>query len=140
MINKLISGIAAALGSEFGEGYQIHTENMEQSVPKPCFFITCVSPKRELYRDRRYYLRNLFMVQYFPNGPAYRNQCMAVLERLYQALESVEIDGRPIYGTGMEGEYADQALQFKVNYNTFADKAESGDSMETLEQQIEVKG
>lgn len=140
MINKLIDGIAAALDKEFGDAYEIYTEDIEQGLTEPCFLITCVSPKSELFRGYRYYRENLFMVQYFPNGPDFRNESMAVQERLYLALESVMADGRVIFGSNMEGEYVDGVLHFKVSYNTFMDKAETVDPMETLTQQINLKG
>ncbi|MCQ4637139.1 hypothetical protein NE619_10415 [Anaerovorax odorimutans] len=140
MINKLTDGIAQALSEAFGKDYGIYTENLEQDAIKPCFLITCVTPKNKLFRGQRYYRENLFMVQYFPEGPRPRNESMAVQERLYLALEFVKVGDRQVFGTGMEGEFADGVLKFRVNYNVFVDKAETDDPMETLEQQVKMKG
>ncbi len=47
MLNKIIIGISQALDAEFNsenEGYIIHTENVEQGLEEPCFFIFSLKP------------------------------------------------------------------------------------------------
>ena len=44
MINKIITGINAELEKEFGVGYQIYNESIEQGLEMPCFLITCLNP------------------------------------------------------------------------------------------------
>ena len=39
MINDIISGIATALDAEFGDGYTIYAEYVEQGFNAPCFYI-----------------------------------------------------------------------------------------------------
>ena len=43
MINSIIEGISASLNAEFGDDYTIYTENVEQGLKEPCFFISCIA-------------------------------------------------------------------------------------------------
>lgn len=139
MIDQVISGIADALYEEFGEGYEIYTENVKQGLKEPCFFITCASPTGGQYLGRRYLREHLFVVQYFPeSGIEPKAECMAIQDRLYEALEFITVAGQLKNGTGMEGEVVDEVLHFQVNYKFFMDRVESGDFMETLKQDTEV--
>ena len=42
MINAIIEAVSVSLNSEFGDGYEIHMEEIEQGLEEPCFFISCV--------------------------------------------------------------------------------------------------
>lgn len=142
MIRQLTEGIAKALYAEFGDACTIYTESIEQDLEVPCFLITCVRPKQELFLGRRYLREQLFLIQYFPKSRAEpRQECMEVQDRLYDALEYIS-DGEQLrYGTGMEGEVTDDLLHFEVQYNFFTIKAEEeeGPLMETLAQEMEVR-
>lgn len=37
MINKVIDGISKAINEEFGDEYNIYTEEIEQGLKEPCF-------------------------------------------------------------------------------------------------------
>lgn len=141
MIHKLTEGIAAAIYAEFGEAYTIYTEPIEQDLTEPCFLITCIKPKRELFLDRRYLREQMFLIQYFPKSRAEPvRECMEVQERLYDALEYISDGDQLRYGTGMEGEVLDGLLHFEVQYNFFTAKAEEEEPlMETLTQEMEVR-
>ena len=39
MINEIIASISEAILTEFGAGYKISTEPVEQGSQEPCFFI-----------------------------------------------------------------------------------------------------
>ena len=39
MVNDVIGAIAIALHAEFGDGYKIYTDNVEQGLERPCFFV-----------------------------------------------------------------------------------------------------
>lgn len=141
MIRQVTEGIAKAIYTEFGDAYTIYTENIEQDLKPPCFLITCVRPKRELFLGRRYLREHLFLIQYFPESREEpRRECMEVQDRLYDALEYIS-DGEQLrHGTGIEGEVVDELLHVQVQYNFFTVKAEEEEPlMETLTQEMEVR-
>ena len=39
MLVKTIESISIKLNQVFGDGYEIHTESVEQGLKEPCFFI-----------------------------------------------------------------------------------------------------
>ena len=140
MINKIIDGISISLNAEFGENYKIYTESIEQGLKEPCFSIICVNPTNELFRGKKYFRKNLFCIQYFPKGEDKRSECMDVLERMFDCLEVIKIGEDLQRGTSMQGEVADEVLNFFVNYDMFVYKVESTDAMETMDLKSNVEG
>ncbi|WP_334303291.1 phage tail terminator family protein, partial [Clostridioides difficile] len=39
MLNNIIDGISVKLDKSFGEKYTIYSEDVEQGINEPCFFI-----------------------------------------------------------------------------------------------------
>lgn len=132
MINKIIDGISISLNAEFGEKYKIYTESIEQGLKEPCFSILCVNPTNNLFRDKKYFRKNLFCIQYFPSTHDKYNECNAVLERLYDCLEIINIDSDLQRGIKMHGEIVDGVLNFFVNYDMFVYKIYKEDKMEKM--------
>lgn len=147
MINKIIDGISEALFAEFGKKYEIYTESVEQGLTEPCFSITCINPTNELFRNKRYFRKNQFCIHYFPSTQEKKNECNAVLERLYNCLEYIEIneiiDGNKnsskTMGTEMHGEYSDGVLNFFVNFDMFVYKVEVKETMNSCDYNSNVK-
>lgn len=146
MINKIIDAVSISINSEFGDGYDIYTENIEQGLKEPCFSVFCLNPTNELFLNKRYFRTNLFCIQYFPSSDEPKNECNAVLERLYGCLELITIvvdavTGDLTRGTKMKGEIVDGVLNFFVNYDMFVYKVEvKSDPMETLIVNSDAKG
>ena len=46
MINKILDAISNALNEEFGDEYEIYSEDIKQDLKEPCFFIICLNPSR----------------------------------------------------------------------------------------------
>ena len=44
MINSIIEAISIALNAEFGDDYTTYTEEQEQGLKEPCFFISTLEP------------------------------------------------------------------------------------------------
>lgn len=132
MINKIIDGISKAINKEFGDDYEIYTEEIEQGLNEPCFSIVCIKPTNNLFRQNRYFRKNQFCIHYFPSSKEKRLECQQVLERMYLILEYIEIEetfeGKvtitKTMGTEMNGEYNDGVLNFFVNYDMYVDKME----------------
>ncbi len=140
MINKIIDAISLSINSEFGEGYEIHTESIEQGLQEPCFFISCINPVNDLYRDKRYFRQNMFCIQYFPSTNEPKIECNDVIERLFYCLEYIDVLGDMTMGTKMKGEIVDGVLNFFLNYDMFVYKVKEETSMESLIVDSNAKG
>ena len=132
MVNKIIKGISKALYEEFGDTYEIFTEDVEQGLQPPCFFIQCINPKISRFRGNRYYRENQFVIQYFAENESYRQECFNVLDRMYTALEFVEVDGYPVLGKGIDSNIFDGVLTFTINYDMFVIVEKDIEKMEIL--------
>lgn len=123
MINKILDGITNALYQEFGKCFHIYTENMEQGVQEPCFFVSCVSPTDERWLGNRRKLTNKFSIQYLPYTDEPKRECNAVRDRLTVALEYIRIpEGDLIEGTKFSSEMTNGFLTTFVNYDCFANR------------------
>ena len=128
MINKIIDGISEAINQEFGDGYDIYTESIEQGLEEPCFSILCLNPTNDLFLGKRYKRTNQFMIQFFPASDEKNKECNAVMDRLFDCLETITVQGDLTMGTKMNGEMVDGVLNFQVNYDMFVYKVESLDN------------
>ena len=140
MINKIIDGISIALNAEFGDAYKIYTENVEQGLKEPCFSIVCVSPNNRPFMGKKYSSQNKFCVHFFPSSDEKVAECMDVLDRLYDCLEIIKVDGEETLGTKMTGEMDSGVLSFLVNYDMFMVKVEDQSQMESLNISQSMKG
>ena len=139
-IQELIDAIAEALFQEFGSSYEIYTEKVEQGLNGHCFLIRCVNPTKNVHLGTVYRRTNLFVIQYIPSTSEANAECTSVLERLFECLKDVTLDGKPVHGTELNCEVTDGILNFKVNYDGFVLKGRSETNMENLEILTEAKG
>ena len=124
MIKNIIDAIAEALFKEFKEGFEIYTENVEQGLKEPCFFIEYLKPSMELHLGSRYKKNMTFIVQYIPKLNAESNyECLNVLERLFEILSDLVVEDRVLHEKNMQGEVTDGILTFTIDYETFVRKA-----------------
>lgn len=135
MIQLLIESISIALEAEFGSGYKIYQESIEQDLKEPCFFVQCLEAENNLFRGRRYFRAHQMCIQYFPvsaNEP--KAECEAVAERLYNALEWLTLhnDETLVMGKRMRHKTVDSVLSFFVNYDSFVMKNVPADPMQKL--------
>ena len=140
MIDQIIKGISLALDEEFGEGYKIYIEGVEQDMENPCFFIICNTPRNTPFLGRKYFRSNIFCIQYIPSTEDIRTECNRVTERLFECLEYIRVDGRIIRGTKMEPEVKDGVLYFFLNYDFFVYRKKETEMMENLSGKVGVKG
>ncbi len=143
-LNKIIDGICEALNTEFGDAYEIYTEDVKQNLTEPCFSVVLVKPSQKQFLGKRYFRQNLFCIHYFPQDKDNaKAECFDVYERLNDCLEYIEVDGDAIRGTNMSPDdfMSDGVMNFIVNYDMFVYKEADGEpGMETLEQTTNVKG
>lgn len=142
MINSIIRAISIALYAEFGDGYKIYAEDVEQGLVEPCFFISCIGSSHRLHFDKRYLRENRFCIQYFPSlGQKETEECHGAAGRLEECLEYLNVSCGLMHGTKMHYEISDGILHFFVDYDCFVRrKTEEQDGMELMENQTDVKG
>jgi hypothetical protein len=140
MINKIIDGISEAINKEFGDGYDIYTESIEQGLEEPCFSILCLNPTNEQFFGNRYFRQNQFAIQYFPSTDEKNAECNAVRERLFDCLETIMVNGDLTRGTKMKGEIIDGVLNFFLNFDMFVYKVQTLDKMDSYSVNTDAKG
>ena len=140
MINSIISSISIALNAEFGDRYKNYKEK-KQNLEEPCFFIQCLNSTQRLFLNKRYFKKNQFCIQYFPETSNKNEECLAVAERLLERLEYLIVNSDLVMGTKMHYEVIDGILHFFVNYDMFVYKiAETIPIMEEVLAETSVKG
>ena len=142
MLNKIIIGISQALDAEFNsenEGYIIHTENVEQGLEEPCFFIFSLKPSSKQLVGNRYERKYPFDIHFFPDTElvdgisTINNQLNEVTERLFTALEYITVDNSLVRGTSINAEIVYNVLHFFINFNMIVKKeTEPIDTMGSL--------
>ena len=141
MINSIIAAISIALNAEFGDEYNIYTEEVKQGLEEPCFFVFCINPTSRPLLGKRYLRENQFCLQYFPaDMERAHEECNAVAERLYLALEYISVAGNLTRGTQMRCEVIDNVLNFFVNYDMFVYRPDDTPAMVELSENINLKG
>lgn len=133
MINKIMDGIAIKLYETFGEGYEIHKNDIIQGLQEPCFLITLIDNTKENLLNLRSKQLLPFDILFFPNQG--KSQCYEVSNTLMNELHMINcIDGDSFHGTKMRSEIVGDVLHFFVSYNYIAIvKEQKIDSMETVE-------
>ena len=135
MTGDIIKAVCAAIYGEFGEGYTLYTEAVEQNALTPCFFVICTQTEIHPYLENRYYKRIPLVIQYLPeNTENYRSECQEAAERLFLTLDQIPFEDGYINGTGMKAEIVDGVLNLYVDYDMFVYKQEAAaPRMEKLE-------
>lgn len=140
MIEKVKKAITNAIYAEFGEEYNVYTEEVEQDLQESCFFVSSLKAENTLFLKNRYFRSQPFCVQYVPRSDEPRTECEVVRERLYNCLEWIDDEGDLIRGEKMSGEISDGILSFFVNYDLFVYKPSENEPMEAMSENISVKG
>ncbi len=142
MISAIMEAVGAALRSEFADSCKVYTEETEQGLERPCFFISFVDFTDRAFLGGRRFRTNRFRIRYLPESEGSGKEgYYAVAERLLTALEWITVAGQLQMGTKMRYEVADGALHFFVNYDLFVCKtAEALPVMEQMERKLVVKG
>jgi hypothetical protein len=140
MINQIVEAVSLALNSEFGDGYKIYTEEVEQEMENPCFFVISSAPKKRIFRGRKYFRTNTFCIQYIPAAEDIQTECNRVIERLFSCLEYIRMDAALIRGKKMEPEVKDGVLYFFVNYDFFVYEKKEMEKMGEVLTKVGVKG
>ncbi|WP_102815564.1 phage tail terminator family protein [Clostridioides difficile] len=133
MLNNIIDGISVRLDKVFGESYTIYSEDVEQGINEPCFFIVPINSSKTSYPNGRELKKNSFDVYYLPRSKDKSFEINEIAEILLEELEYIEINGDLVRGTNMNFEVVDNVLHFFVDYNYFTIKNNDTDKMDTVE-------
>ncbi|HGM3734708.1 TPA: DUF6838 family protein [Clostridioides difficile] len=133
MLNNIIDGISVKLDKSFGEKYTIYSEDVEQGINEPCFFIVPINSSKVLYPNARELKKNSFDVHYFPKSDNKAFEINEIAEMLLEELEYIESDGDLVRGTNMNFEIIDNVLHFFVDYNYFTIKSNNTEKMNDVE-------
>lgn len=139
-VSNIIDGILQALREEFGEGYTLYTESVEQGLKEPCFFVMCINPQINLFRGVRYFVENQFAISYFPSTKFPKAEINDVTERLYSCLEYITANGDLLMSRNLSNAIEDNVLHFFVNYNYFSYTPKEETPMEEYTLDTEVRG
>ena len=91
MVSRFLNAITEALHAEFGNDYEIYTEDIEQGLTPPCFLVDLVTATREKQGASWYMYSMVFSIQYFPSGDNERKEIHNVLSRLDDCLEVITV-------------------------------------------------
>lgn len=136
MTDSIINAIAHGIRNEFHKNkYMVYTENVEQGLIKPCFFIHQLYRKQKHLFDRRYIEKFCFDVTFFPKNRNSKFECAKAENSLYSLLEFIDVDGDLIKGSNINSKIDDNILHFFIEYNIFILKPKEKDKyMEVLQQ------
>lgn len=130
MINDVIDAIAIALYAEFGGGYKIYTDNVEQGLDRPCFFIIDLTTTVNPYLGSRRNNVCSFDVHYFSDTETNKDLNDTAAQLLDCLKLVVSTQGNKYLGTKLHVEKEDGVLHCFVNYNfTTRDKENLDNAM-----------
>jgi len=119
-LNKIVAGAIAAIKAEFGTGYKIYSEEIEQGLKEPCFFVQLLNPTNKRFLGNRRYLTNLVMVQYFPKSKIDKySEINDVIERLQSCLEYITCGEDLCEGKDASSVIDNGILNFQISYDMF---------------------
>ena len=139
MVNDIINAISIKLNSVFGEGCKIYTENVEQGLTEPCFFIKYLTTTTKPYLGKRKRHSYSFDIHYFPE--AGNEEMLNVAEDMLEALEWVTLlNGDILRGLSPQSEIVDDVLHVSVSYPVMLKVAETGESMGSAAVSVRTEG
>ncbi len=140
MINDVVSAVCGAIFGEFGAGYEIYDESIEQGLNEPCFFVRCVTPF--FLQELKGRSTNTFdiVIKYFPESEndAYK-EINDVIERLYACLKHVNYNGLVIEASDISTDVIDRVLTLQAVFTFNTVKTSDEVDMENYEHNEGVK-
>ena len=115
MEESIKNGIAEALSKEFGKKYHIYTENIEQGLKKPCFFILLNGTRYEYMPMNRFIIELDFTIKYMIGN---KKNCgiHSIAEKAFGALRRIECEYGLINAFNTEIKVFDESVDISVTY------------------------
>ena len=139
MLSKIADGISVKLNSAFGDGYEIYTEDVEQGLEEPCFFIKSLTVVNTPLLGKRKKRAYPFDISYFPlNG---NDEMMSVSETAMEELEYITLlDGDTLRASQITSEIVDGVLHIDVTYTLILNDYSHEEEMDTVDVKMGVEG
>lgn len=115
-VNDVRRAVMSELAARFPDT-RVYGEKSAQGFVAPAFFVFMFPVYHTQELGRRYLRRHSFDVHYFPAGDYENDEMHDVAEQLYDVLEIINANGKPIRGTAMRHEIVDGVLHFFVDYS-----------------------
>lgn len=134
MQNEIMDAVTRRLFELFGDGYAIYTDEVEQGLDEPCFFVSFLEPSEKPLLGRRFLRSYDMCIQYFPKSGQPSRELNSVSDRLIDGLEYITLqDGCLKRGKERSSKVSDGVLTFLVTYEIFGVKpAAEAERMEEL--------
>ena len=142
MIDEIRKAILRKINSFRDKDTKIYSEGIEQNFKEPCFYVKELRSNQDRELGNRYKRGHLYDIHYFPNpNSSTKNADMREMaEILYDQMEYIKVEGRPLMGLDMSHEIIEGILHFFVRYPVYLYKeTEHIPVMENLEQQGGLK-
>ncbi len=141
MIQNIIKGIAKAINQEFGDNYEIYSEDVSQGLKEPCFSIVHLMTTNTQRLQPRYLRQYDFDIHFFPKDKINtKRECHEVAERLFLCLEYIFFLDNTLRGIKMRDEIVDGVLHFFITYELFVEREqEAVDNMKVLTTKVGAK-
>ena len=138
MTEHFIDGIVSRLRETFD--LPVYTERAAQDFQRPCFAVEPGPTGQAPMPNGQYCRETEFVVAYYPAGEAAeaRRECLAVMESLFVALETVPVADGLKRGIGLRGEVVEGLLHFYVKFKVIVRRKEAKERMDEI--QITVRG
>ena len=133
-VKNVISGVSAALAAEFDE-FEIYLDEVPQGLAPPCFTVAC-SPSVKQVISKRFRRDFDICVNFFPGTDEKYGECADVEERLFTALQYINVDGDLLRGEDMSRRISDGILSFNVRFGTFVIDSETAETMGELREEV----
>lgn len=138
-INDVLDGVVQALSTHFPD-VAVDDEKRDANSQSPFFYVELFSVTQTQELHVRYKRAHRFDILYRSDNSSQRDM-HAVAEQLYDFLETIVVNGKPIRGTGMRHEIVDQELHFFIDYDFLVTKpVAQGSKMRNLEQEGWIRG
>lgn len=118
MIYQIIEAIKLKLQEVFEETITIYSEEREQGLQEPCFFITLLSGQITPLLGTREKREYVMLIQYFPQSKLeLRKECYHIAQTLSEELQFIQEEEDIFHGTNIRYEIINNQLQFTIHYN-----------------------
>ena len=138
-VGAITSAVSTAVYNAFGDDYEIYIDRVTQGLREPCFLVSCLFGTRGVDLGRRYSRTAQFSVQYFPKVEGDSAEINDALERLLEALDTIEIDGCLLHGRDITGTPHDGMLTVTASYDGFVLREEEQTAMQSVTTQTNAK-
>lgn len=141
MGEAVIEGVCRSIHGCFGKDYAIYREKPEQGFKRPSFFVEKEGGSLELFRGRRYYMKNTVLVTCYPPYKCRKEEMTLAGERLAACLGLIQVEGTGLRGGAVTLETEGDCLRCRVSYDFFViieDMEEAAELME--EYRLNFKG